>query len=160
MPSVASGRVRPTAPTSSDAHGKIWRLMEKRAILAAVLMAALLMVYQFLFVRPEPQPGGSNGQKSEAPAPPANKAPTEAPSQAPPPPAKEAPLPPEQTAIVDTPLFRAQVSSTGGELKQWELNFRGQKPMAVPGVLGWRGVEIARQGVPPRPVPFVIEPQE
>src|SRR5262249_56914510 len=131
MPSGAPRWVGPTAPASSDAHGKIWGLMEKRAILAAVLMAALLMVYQFLFVRPEPQPGGSNGQKAEAPAAPVNKAPSEAPSQAPPPPAKEAPLPPEQTAIVDTPLFRAQVSSNGGELKQWELNFRGQQPMPV-----------------------------
>ena len=29
--------------------------MEKRAIIAAMLMAGLLMVYQFMFVKPEPQ---------------------------------------------------------------------------------------------------------
>ncbi len=29
--------------------------MEKRAIIAAMLMAGLLMVYQFLFVQPEPR---------------------------------------------------------------------------------------------------------
>jgi len=41
--------------------------MEKRAIIAAMLMAGLLMVYQFLFVKPEPQHPAPAGQKAEAP---------------------------------------------------------------------------------------------
>ena len=43
--------------------------MEKRAIIAAMLMAGLLMVYQFLFVKPEPRQPPPGAQKTEEPAP-------------------------------------------------------------------------------------------
>src|SRR6266545_3340937 len=114
--------------------------MEKRAILAAMLMAGLLMVYQLLFVKPEPQPPAP-AQKSEAPAAsgagttaggattPGGAAPAAVP--APPPPAAKAPRPPEQTVTVQTPLYRASVGSDGGEIKAWELIYRGQKPLVV-----------------------------
>ena len=43
--------------------------MEKRAIIAAMLMAALLMVYQFLFVNQEPRQPPPSAQKAQEPAP-------------------------------------------------------------------------------------------
>ena len=69
--------------------------MEKRAIIAAMLMAGLLMVYQFLFVKPEPPRPAPAGQKAEAPvsqgsSPSAVSTPRPV-SATSPPPAKEAP---------------------------------------------------------------------
>ena len=136
--------------------------MEKRAILAALLMAGLLMVYQLLFVKSEPQstpPGPKTetaGPAGTAPAGPAS-APTAPPPA--PPAAVEAPRPPERSVLVETPLYRATVGSMGGQLKAWELSYRGLKPMIRPGLLGPRGVEVVRQGSPARAVPFTISPE-
>src|SRR5262245_64977424 len=135
MPSVSRRRLRPAAVAATSQSGKIRILMEKRAILAAMLMAGLLMVYQLLFVKPEPprQPGQAN--QKEAPVAPAGApaSPDSVPSApAPPPvppPAREVPQAPERAASVETPLYRAEVSSKGGEIKAWQLNYRGQKPM-------------------------------
>src|SRR5947209_8215791 len=114
--------------------------MEKRAILAAVLMAGLLILYQALFA-PSPPP------------PPRVKTPAESkpdPSQ---PPVSSAPLPPkverppvvpQRTASVEGPLFRAVVGSEGGALREWVLRYCGDKPMVIPGALGPRGLVLER----------------
>jgi YidC/Oxa1 family membrane protein insertase len=137
--------------------------MEKRAIIAAMLMAGLLMVYQFLFVRPEPQQPAPAGQKAAAPvaqgsSPSAASTPGPVPATNPPA-AKEVPRPPERTAIVETPLYRAEVGSNGGEIKAWDLRYRGEKSLVVGGLMGSEGLEVGRAGTPPQLVAFSIEPQ-
>lgn len=137
--------------------------MEKRAIIAAMLMAGLLMVYQFLFVKPEPQQPAPAVQKAEAPvsqgsSPSAASTPGPA-SPTSPPPAKEAPRPPSLTAVVETPLYRAEVGSNGGEIKAWHLRYRGEKPLVGDGLMGSGGLEVGRAGAPPQLVAFSIEPQ-
>jgi|KBSSwiStaDraftv2_1062776.scaffolds.fasta_scaffold39498_2 YidC/Oxa1 family membrane protein insertase len=137
--------------------------MEKRAIIAAMLMAGLLMVYQFMFVKPEPQQTAPPGKKAEAPVspgsnPPAASTPGPVPATSPPP-AKEIPRPPERMVVVDTPLYRAEVGSNGGEIKTWVLRYRGEKPLVVAGLTGSEGLEVGRAGAPPQPVAFSIEPQ-
>src|SRR6186713_2551826 len=117
--------------------------MEKRAIIAAMLMAGLLMVYQFMFVKPEPQQTAPPGKKAEAPVspgsnPPAASTPGPVPATSPPP-AKEIPRPPERMVVVDTPLYRAEVGSNGGEIKTWVLRYRGEKPLVVAGLTGSEG---------------------
>jgi YidC/Oxa1 family membrane protein insertase len=129
--------------------------MEKRAILAAVLMAALLMVYQFLFVKPpEPEHAAPSAKKEtaapERPRPPEPRVPTAAV------PPREAPLAPERTAVVQTPLYRAVVSSQGGRLEAWDLDYRGEKPMVVNGVLGPRGMAVRRGDSPPQRIAFAL----
>lgn len=137
--------------------------MEKRAIIAAMLMAGLLMVYQFLFVKPEPQQPAPAVQKAEAPVS-QGSSPSAASTPGPvsptsPPPAKEAPRPPSLTAVVETPLYRAEVGSNGGEIKAWQLRYRGEKPLVVDGLMGSGGLEVGRAGAPPQLVAFSIEPQ-
>ena len=120
--------------------------MEKRAILAAVLMAALLMVYQMYFLPAPPQPPPPE-QKPAAQAPPPQAAapPAASPEPAPPLQAKlpEAPRPPQRVATVDTPLYRAVVSSQGGKLQELTLKYRGEKPMVMVGDLGPAGLLVA-----------------
>jgi len=130
--------------------------MEKRAILAAVLMAAILMVYQMLFVSPPPVEQG-RGEKPAAPGAPVTPAPTVAPVPVPVPavpPVASAASVPERSARVETPLYRARISSTGGAVVEWDLKYRGEKPMTLPGVIGSRGLEVRRQGEQARPVAF------
>ncbi len=133
--------------------------MEKRAILAAVLMAALLVVYQMLFVS---GPTKAPAPKVEQPAAPA---PSSAPSTPAPPPVaqpsvvapvtpKEAPAPVSRTVRVTTPLYRAEISTLGGQIRAWTLDFRGDRPMILPGVVGTRGVEVSREGVAAKPIAF------
>ncbi|HEV8440229.1 MAG TPA: membrane protein insertase YidC [Methylomirabilota bacterium] len=135
--------------------------MERRAILAALLMAALLMVYQLLFVKPpESQHAGAPAQKKEAPAgtPAAPPSGPSAPSPAAIPPVtpKEPAVVPERSAVVETPLYRARVESRGGRLTAWDLRYRGDKPMIVSGELGPRGLMVSRSGAPPAPVAFSL----
>jgi YidC/Oxa1 family membrane protein insertase len=135
-------------------------LMEKRAIVAALLMAGLLILYQTLFVHapetPPPTP------KAETPA---AKPSLPAPSGlASPAPAAAAPVPvpmaavPLKTAQVIAPLYKTQVSSHGGDFSAWELDYRGIKPMIVPGLLGPRGITVERAGQPPRVIDFTVAP--
>jgi YidC/Oxa1 family membrane protein insertase len=133
--------------------------MEKRAIIAALLMAGLLIVYQTLFVQaPESPPPPT--QKSETPAPAPKGAPQPAPPASPsaPPAAQAAPPVPERNARITGPLYRAAVTSHGGELSSWDLIYRGEKPMIIPGRLGPRGVTVERAGQPPRVVDFALSP--
>jgi YidC/Oxa1 family membrane protein insertase len=140
--------------------------MEKRAVLAAILMAGLLLVYQMLF-SPVPEPERPAPDKTAAPAPAtpgtapgsAPAAPPGVPSAAVPTPAP-APSPatpvPERSAVIETPFYRAVVTSAGGALREWQLNYRGSKPMVIPGVMGPRGVVVERPDAPAQPVAFTL----
>jgi len=138
--------------------------MEKRAIVAALLIGALFVAAQMLGIFGAPAPG------PEAPAPTAatqSGAPSKAAPPAPiaPPPAgpvearPAAPVPPSR-ALVQTPLVRAAVSSDGGALVEWELAYRGAKPMVLPGRVGPRGLVVERAGGESRPVAFRLSAQE
>jgi len=123
------------------------------------------MVYQFLFVRPEPQQPAPPGQKAPTPvvqgsSPAAPTAATPASPTGPPPAPREVARPPERTVVIESPLYRAEVGSNGGEIKAWELKYRGAKPLVVGGLTGSEGLEVGRPGTLPQPVPFSIEPQE
>jgi len=129
--------------------------MEKRAIIAALLMAGLLIAYQSFFMQSPETPAPP---KAEAPGP--KPAPSPVPAPAPAAVAAPSPVPtaavPLRTARVDGPLYKAQVSSRGGDLSAWELDYRGLKPMIVPGLMGPRGITIERAGQPPRVVEFSL----
>src|SRR5438046_9134441 len=91
--------------------------MEKRAIIAALLMAGLLIVYQTLFVQaPESPPPPA--KKSETPAPAPKGTPQQPPRAIPsaPPAAQAAPLVPYRSARLTGPPYRAGVASHGGSL--------------------------------------------
>lgn len=125
--------------------------MEKRAILAAVLMAGLLILYQALFAPVSPPP--VQPPVESKPAPP------RLPSPPLPLPRKvERPaLVPQRTVSVEGPLFRATVGSDGGKLHGWTLRYRGDKPMVVPGFLGPGGLVLERPGAGPESVAFNVK---
>ena len=134
--------------------------MEKRAIIAALLMAGLLIAYQTFFMH---SPENPPPPKAEAPGPKPALPPAPAPASTPVAAAVPSPVPvaavPLRTARVDGPLYKAQVSSRGGDLSAWELDYRGLKPMIVPGQLGPRGITIERAGQPPAVVDFSLAPE-
>src|SRR5262245_20525254 len=124
--------------------------MERRAILAAVLMAAVFIVYQtFFFPEAPPQkpqaPPAPTASQPATPAAPAPAGPVAVPA-APAARAPEAPRPPQRLAIVDTPLYRAVVSSEGGKLQELVLRYRGEKPMVIVGDLGPQGLVLSPDG--------------
>jgi len=147
--------------------------MEKRAILAAVLMAALLMIYQTFFLQPAEPPAQKPPAETKAPAAPAPPAPAQTPAPAPGAPAPapaapgpvptpapsavEAPRPPQRLVNVETPLYRAVVSSEGGKLQELVLRYRGEKPMVLVGDLGPAGLLVGPgAGAPPVVVPMTV----
>src|SRR5438105_6473179 len=129
--------------------------MENRAVLAAVLMAALLILYQIFFIpATAPPPPARAPEGVEKPVPPQEKT-------APPPPAvlpsaRALPRLPERTVSIDTPLYHAIVGSEGGRLLGWTLHYRGEKVLAERGQLGLRGLILERPGVGGQPVEFSI----
>jgi YidC/Oxa1 family membrane protein insertase len=137
---------------------------EKRAILAAVLMAVVFIVGQYVMPTPEVSPPASAPQAQSppttpsAPAPPAEPAAKTPPPVAPPPaaakPQPQRPRPPQRVATIDTPLYRAIVSSEGGKLQELTLRYRGQKPMVALGDLGPTGLVV---GPPGRTEPLAME---
>ena len=130
--------------------------MDKRTTLALLLMAALLMIYPAIFMRQEPERAP---HKTEAPPTPAKQAETPEPpipAAATPLPPKEATAAPERTAVVETPLYRAEIVSAGGKIQGWELHYRGAKPMVAPGILISRGLVVSRPGQPSRSVGFML----
>ena len=158
-----AGMIRPRGSRHAQERGVnldgVAGLMEKRAIVAALLMAGLLILYQTFFVH-SPEVPPPPAQKAEAPASksPAPSAPSPtAPAQAA---AAPAPVPvpavPLKTVQVTGPLYKAQVSSHGGDLSGWELDYRGVKPMIVPGLLGPHGITVERAGQPPQVVDFTV----
>jgi YidC/Oxa1 family membrane protein insertase len=100
--------------------------MDKRTTLALLLMAALLMIYPAIFMRSEPEK--KPDQKTEAPVSPSPKGQDAAPTTttgaalAAPVPPKDAPSVPDRTATIEAPLYRAEVSSLGGQVRSWELH--------------------------------------
>ena len=148
--------------------------MEKRAILAAVLMAVVLMVYQMFFMPASPPtppqeqaakgPEGSPGATAPPPAQ-TKPAPPPATSPVPPTPAAAAPVPaarpPQRTVPVEPPLYKAVVSSEGGKLQEWTLRYRGEKPMVLVGELGSRGLIVTpAAGTDDAPVPLAFNREE
>jgi len=129
--------------------------MENRAVLAAVLMAALLILYQVFFIpATAPPPPARAPEGVSKPVPPQEKT-------APPPPAvlpaaKVLPRLPERTVSVDTPLYHAIVGSEGGRLLGWTLHYRGEKVLAERGQMGLSGLILERSGVGGQPVEFSI----
>lgn len=125
--------------------------MEKRAILAAFLMAALLVVYQVLFVKaPEPQAPTQPATAEKVPI--ERKA--EPPIQLPAVPPKETAPIEARRATVETPLYRAVVDSKGGRFDVWDLHYRGEKRMVLPGVVASEGLMVTRAGQAGRPINF------
>ncbi len=127
--------------------------MDKRTTLALLLMAALLTVYSAVFLR-GPEPVRQADQKTEAPAPGLAK-----PAEPPAPPAaipspKAVPSVPERTVTIETPLYRATIGSVGGQVKGWDLHFRGEKAMVLPGTIDNLGLALLRPGQPPSPIAF------
>jgi YidC/Oxa1 family membrane protein insertase len=123
-------------------------MMEKRTLLAAVLMALVLFAYlwvQETFFAPPPRPAGEPPTSAEK-APPATPAPAPAPAQPPAPkaaaPVPEKPRPPQRIASVESPLYRGAVSSEGGKLQEWTLQYRGEKPVVVIGEFGPTGLVV------------------
>ena len=136
--------------------------MEKRAILAAVLMAALLVIYQTFFfpAGQEPAQKPPAAPTAQAPAPAAVPAPpAPAPTAAAVPRPSGAPRPPQRLVPVDAPLYRAVVSSEGGKLQEHVLKYRGEKPMVMVGDLGPAGLLLGADPLSPgEPVPMTISP--
>jgi YidC/Oxa1 family membrane protein insertase len=132
---------------------------EKRAILAAVLMAVVFIVGQYLMPAPEhpsPQAPAARSEPTAAPTTPAapsttptsrpevaSKAPEARPAVVTP---STRPRLPQRLATVDTPLYHAVVSSEGGKLQELTLKYRGEKPMIVVGDLGPTGLTIGPAG--------------
>src|SRR5688500_7331307 len=135
-------------------------MMEKRAILAAVLMGAVFLLGQlFLF----PTPPATPPVEQVAPAPqsaeaPATKKETPAPTPAAPVPTPAAPRerPPQRLATVETPLYRAIVSSEGGKLQELLLKYRGDKPLVMVGDLGPKGLVAGATAASAQPVPMTL----
>ena len=135
--------------------------MEKRAILAAVLMAVVFLAGQYLFFPATPEtPPATKPETRQTPSPaePSKPAaPTKTEPAAPPvtsrkdeqksttptqqsPVRSERPRPPQRLATIVTPLYRAVVSSEGGKLQELTLQYRGEKPMVIVGELGPAGL--------------------
>jgi YidC/Oxa1 family membrane protein insertase len=122
--------------------------MESRAILAALLMAALLIIYQMYFLPGEPPKPPPQEPQAQAPVPAPAPAPLVAPASAPPEdkPVPRAPRPPQRLATVEGPSYTAVVSSEGGKLQEFNLKYRGDKPMVIVGMLGPTGLTLEMGG--------------
>jgi YidC/Oxa1 family membrane protein insertase len=128
---------------------------EKRAILAALLMAVVFIVGQYLMPAPEPPapqsqspstPGAPAPKTAQAPEPAKTAQPSPVPPVAPVRPQPPGPRPPQRVVIVETPLYRAAISSEGGKLQALTLKYRGEKPMVVLGDLGPAGLVVGPPG--------------
>ena len=129
--------------------------MENRAVLAAVLMAALLILYQVFFIpATAPPPPARAPEGVSKPVPLQEK--TATPPAAFLPAAKVLPRLPERTVSIDTPLYHAIVGSEGGRLLGWTLHYRGEKVLAERGQMGLGGLILERPGVGGQPVEFSI----
>lgn len=127
--------------------------MEKRAILAAVLMAGLLILYQAIFAPVPPPPAPVQPSVESKPSPP----PVSLPPVSLLPKVERPAVIPQRMVSVEGPLFRATVGSDGGKLHEWVLRYRGDKPMVIPGALGPRGLVLQRPGLEPESVPFSVK---
>jgi YidC/Oxa1 family membrane protein insertase len=137
-------------------------------------MALVFFVGQYFMAAPPetppPRPEAQAPPKPEAPAkpeapkaaPPATqeavktdiKPPTETPA-----PSSPRARPPQRLATVETPLYRAVVSSEGGKLQELTLEYRGKKPLVILGELGPAGIMTGASGKQ-EPLPMEIAPLE
>jgi YidC/Oxa1 family membrane protein insertase len=132
--------------------------MEKRALLAAVLMAALLVAYQmFFFPASQEAPAPKPPARTPTPAAPP---PATAAAMAPSTPRAPAPRPPQRLASIETPSYSAVVSSEGGKLQELVLKYRGAKPMVIVGDLGPAGVLVSFDGQSPTVVPMTLSTEQ
>jgi YidC/Oxa1 family membrane protein insertase len=123
--------------------------MEQRAFLAVVLMAAVLILYQTFMVPSQEttSPSRQPEQAAKAPSPSAPTAPAGSPDAAAPAPVVVPAAPvdtrvPQRITRVITPLYQAAISSEGGKLQEYQLSYRGEKPMVAVGELGPTGLVI------------------
>lgn len=149
--------------------------MEKRTLLAIVLMAAFLVLYQYLLLPPEPLPVAPTveetaedaapevaGRPAPGTAPPRTWAPppipsTVLPGRAAPAPPRPVVRPPQRLVTIESPLYHAVVSSEGGKIQELTLHYRGEKPMVQTGELGPLGLLVATEpGRPAAPVPMQV----
>src|SRR4029453_7829310 len=157
LPPVSSRRRGPSADPDAPAV-----TMEKRAILAAVLVAAVFIVYQTYFFPVEPPQQKPPAQTTQteparAPAPAPAATPAEASKAAPPVSVPGVPRPPQRLTTVDAPLYRAVVSSEGGKLQELALKYRGEKPVVMIGDLGPAGLLAPpAPSAAPKPVPRTV----
>ena len=132
----------------------------KRTMLAVALMAVVLILYQMFLVSPMPVEPPPVERAAEQPAP--QRAAPAAPV-APPPTTPEVsarpdrPRPPQRVATVETPLYRAAVSSEGGKLQEMTLHYRGEKPLVLVGETGSTGLVVAPRDGAGEVVPLEIE---
>jgi len=142
-------------------------MMERRTLLAMVIAMGLLAlnfwVMDRFFPSPPPQKVASPPPARETPAPP--PAPATPPPAALPPVAATpgpaaappvAPRPPQRLASVETPLYRAVVSSEGGKLQELTLNYRGEKSLVIVGDLGPAGLVVGDAGAVGEPVAMTL----
>lgn len=118
-------------------------------------MAVVFVVGQYLMPASEaPPPQTQSPATPSAPVSPAEQA-AKAPAPAPPSPAPaparaaaktQRPRPPQRLATIDSPLYRATISSEGGKLQEFTLKYRGQKQMVVLGDLGPTGLVVGPAG--------------
>jgi YidC/Oxa1 family membrane protein insertase len=153
--------------------------MEKRAVLAAVLMAIVFVVGQYLLfpstpqtpqpAKPETVPPTRTSpaqpettQRTEPANPEPNTRQDERKTQstaATAPTSSRKERPPQRLATVFTPLYRAVVSSEGGKLQELTLHYRGEKPMVIVGELGPAGLVSGPAGRA-EPVPMELSATE
>ncbi|HEY2995149.1 MAG TPA: membrane protein insertase YidC [Methylomirabilota bacterium] len=133
---------------------------EQRTFLAVILMAAVLILYQYFFIPHEPTPAGNASSTATSPSQaPARPVPSPAPTapatpMLPAPAAAAASRPPQRLARVGSPLYEAAVSSEGGKLQELTLKYRGEKPLIIIGELGPSGLVLASGNASAQVVPM------
>jgi YidC/Oxa1 family membrane protein insertase len=137
--------------------------MEKRAALAFALSILVLFAYLWVmesfFTAPRPPAQEAEAPPLSAPGPapaPRLEPSPPAPRAVPIIPAPAAPRPPQRTATLSAPFYRAVVSSEGGKLLDWTLHYRGEKPMVIVGELGPRGLVLGPAPSSAEPLPMSL----
>ena len=126
--------------------------MEKRAILAIALSAAILIFYQFFFLPSPPAP--PEAPKSEAPKESLQGKSVSSPSlpsvvpppALPPPAAPKGVVVPSREVWVDTPRFQVSISTPGGRITDWVMRYRGERSLVPKGSPSAFGFSIRRPG--------------
>ncbi|HVE54040.1 MAG TPA: membrane protein insertase YidC, partial [Ramlibacter sp.] len=121
--------------------------------------AVFLLGQLFLFPTPPATPPLEQvPPASKSPQAPDTKAETPKPPAAVPPMVPAAPRqrPAQRLAVVETPLYRAVISSEGGKIQELVLKYRGDKPLVMVGDLGPKGLLVGRPGAPAEPVPMTL----
>lgn len=109
--------------------------MEKRAVLAIAISAAILILYQMFFV-PPPPPRPETPKSSASKESPGGKLSDASPPIPPSPPSavvsQGIPVPVREVRV-DTPRFLASVTTAGGRIVDWVMKYRGQRSVIPKG---------------------------